>query len=84
LRNAGLARNATSLKDEAIKNSSAVQNYKGPFAGKRKLQGEVIAEWEKSYGNGPRRTLENDNLARHEKPVLVEMGLPYRDDYFNG
>jgi hypothetical protein len=25
--------------------------------------------------------IENDNVGRHEKPILVELGLPFRDKY---
>ena len=74
----------TSERDNFVNTSPSVTSYKGNYGGKKMVMAAAAAEWEKDFGNGPRRTLENDNLAKHEKPVLVEMRLPYRDDYFNG
>jgi hypothetical protein len=74
----------TKERDAFVSKSPSVTGYKGAFSGKRVVMAAAAAEWEKDFGNGPRRTLENDNLAKHEKPVLQSMGLPFRDDYFNG
>lgn len=84
LKNNSAARTATRDRDKFISEDSRVQSFKGKFPQLRALKNEVGAEWESVFGNGPRRTLENDNLAKHEKPVLIDLGLPYRDDYFNG
>jgi uncharacterized protein (DUF697 family) len=70
------------LKDLYIANDPAVQAYKGAFPGLRALKNAAGSVWETEYGKEPRRKLENDNLARHEKPVLIEMQLPFRDDYY--
>jgi hypothetical protein len=74
----------TKERDAFVSNSPSVTGYKGNFGGKRVVMAAAAAEWEKDFGNGPRRTLENDNLAKHEKPVLQDLGLPFRDDYFSG
>lgn len=74
----------TKERDAFVSTDSRVTGATGNYAAKRMVKETVAAEWETQFGNGPRRTLENDNLARHEKPVLVELNLPYRDDYFKG
>jgi hypothetical protein len=74
----------SSERDAFVLSDARVTGATGNFGAKRKVREAVAAEWEAQFGNGPRRTLENDNLAKHEKPVLVELGLPFRDDYFTG
>lgn len=69
------------LKTRVVDQHASLKGLKFPEQRARKPK--LLEEFEAEYGNGPRRTLENDNLARHEKPVLIELGLPFRDDYFN-
>jgi hypothetical protein len=69
------------LKTQVVDQHASLKGLK--FPQQKLLKPKLLEEFEAEYGNGPRRTLENDNLARHEKPVLIEMRLPFRDDYFN-